>query len=503
MAHGLKYELFCKTLYKLKLSFKGYTGPQIDRNVPVNPFKLRKDKAAYVRGTSLEFGIREEVDFEFLEFYTNNARHVKAELYGPEDELIWVGFNLPQQYQVPYKPCPVSVWFTASDGLGLLKQESFALSGLNSLLDIIRHCVDNIGLSLGYSIAINLFAENHDNTRSCLAQTFVLCEIFEGMNCYQVIEEILKPFNAEITQSKGRWRITRDADKESSRMLYTSGGIYEGTEAAPEVQTLGQLGGAGVNVHPKGMLNLSLQPGGKQVNISHDYGKRASFFPNPAFGWGVDGDFVPEVRYNDNGPYVFIPGRNDTQQWLSKTIPVVNVPGEDFVFSLKMAAVGSRLYGGLPISVLMDITFFVYLTDGINERWLTETGWVSESTDITKQTASTIGGEPRFNELPPIITNEIPFSGDLTIALGRYHSMDGINDSSWTIAGLAYTDLNVYFVQNGQLYASGHKTNALFTGSTEPSSLEDIDLKIGDAPDVENAALLYKNILLYSDGTPI
>jgi hypothetical protein len=101
MAYGLKYELLCTTvkgnLYKVKISFDGYTGNPIDRNVPLSPFKLKKDKADYIRGTSLDYSIREEIDFEFLEFYTNKTKAVKVELYDPSDILIWAGYNLPQQ----------------------------------------------------------------------------------------------------------------------------------------------------------------------------------------------------------------------------------------------------------------------------------------------------------------------------------------------------------------------------------------------------------------------
>ena len=75
MAYGLKYELLCKSrlnkLYKLDLSFDGYEGSEIDRNLALpGAIKLRKDKAGIIRGTSLEFTLREEVDFEFLEFYS-------------------------------------------------------------------------------------------------------------------------------------------------------------------------------------------------------------------------------------------------------------------------------------------------------------------------------------------------------------------------------------------------------------------------------------------------
>ena len=503
MAYGLKYELLCTTLkgnlYKAKIYFDGYAGAQIDRDVPVRPFRLRKDKAAIIRGTSFEFSIRERVDFEFLEFYSNSLKKVKVEFCDGSNNLLWTGYNLTQQYQVPYTPAPTNVSFSATDGLGLLKNESFGLTGRKSQMEIICYCIDKIGLGLGYSIAIGLHEVNHNTARSPLEQTFENAEIFADLNCYEVIEKVLNKYNAEITQRKGKWAITRMADKKSTRLIYTAAGVYSATEAAPAVLNMGKKGDAGVSVWPRGALNLSIDPGARQVKFVHDYGRRSSLFSNVAFGWDVSASFTYEPRFNDKGAYAFIPGRNSTEQFIYKTIHVVNSPGQDFVFSVKSGALGYRLYGGLPIPVLMAVTFEAILTDGVNTRYLTESGWSATPSQITKKTSSTIGGEPRFNELT-IITHELPFDGDLTVRLGRYHSMHEVNDSGWTIAGIVWADLNCYFVNEGQLYASGSEILATFINSTEPGSLPDIHLLSADAPDVANSDIYFKNITYLANG---
>lgn len=505
MAFGLKYELLCTSrkgnLYKTKILFDGYTGDDIDRDVPISPFKLRKDKAAVVRGTSFEFSIREQVDFEFLEFYTNNSKKIKIELYDPSNTLIWTGYNLPQQYQVPYVPPPTPVAFTATDGLGLLKTESFGLTGRKSQMEIICYCIDKIGLGLGYSIAINLWEENHNQLRSPLEQTYENTENFSELKCYAVLEMILNKYNAEITQRRGRWAITRMADKKSTRMLYTSAGVYSTTEAGPAVLNLGQKGGTEVDVWPRGILQMGVEPGAKQVKIIHEYGRKNSLFSNCAFDWSIDGDFTPEHRFNDNGAYAFLPGRSDTEEFIYETKSLVNAPGEDFVFSVKSAAVGSKLYGGIPIPVLMSVTLKVVLTNGEDTMYLLEDGtWTESNTSITKKTSSTIGGEPRFNSLQ-IIAKEIPFDGDLTVSLGRYHSMHEVNDSGWTVEGIAWADMNCYFVKDGQLYASGSNSLVSFVESTEPGVLPDITLLTADAPDLPNANIYFKNITYLQDGT--
>lgn len=511
MAFGLKYELLMTTrkgrLFKTKIYFDGYTGAQIDRNVPTNAFKLRKDKAAVVRGTSFEFAIREEVDFEFLEFYTNSSKKVKVELYDPSNTLIWVGYNLPQQYQVPYAPPPANVSFTATDGLGLLKTEPFTLTGRNSQLAIIRHCVDKIGLSLGYSIASGIFESRHDHNISSFAQTYLDAEIFDGNNCYEVLEKVLGPIH-EITQSKGRWKISCVINKKSTRMLYTSAGVYETTEAAPAVLDLGYPG-AGIEVTPRGTLQMGLEPGAKQVKIKHDYGKKYSLLENSNFaqyssgafpGWSVSGTFTPEQYFNEKGPYLFIPGRSNTQEFLYGSFEVAPENGQFISISLEMGVLGSHLYGGLTTNVKMALTVWVKLTaPGETDMYLSEDGqWYNYDVSITKTMHSRISGLPFFNLLE-IRPCELPFFGNIVICLGRYHSLHEVNDSSWTIPGVAYQNLKVDIFSNTQPIPNGVNVLAEFTDSSEPNNLSDIELEAADAPGVINADKLFNKVLRLGD----
>lgn len=504
MAFGLKYELHCTTkknrLFKAKVLFDGYGGSPIDRNVPVSPFRLRKDKAAVIRGTSFEFSIREEVDFEFLEFYTNTNKTIKVELYDPSNDLIWVGFNLPQQYQVPYVAPPVSVTFTASDGLSLLKNEDFTLTGRNSQLDIIRHCVDKIGLGIGFSIAINTFEVTHNHSYSPLAQTFEDSESFTEMKCYEVIEKVLNKYDAEITQCRGRWAITCSVDKKSTRMLYTSAGVYDTTESAPAVLDLG-LPGTGIEVSPKSRLNMGLEPGGKQVRVTHSYGRKTSLLSNPNFAkfasdsfdsWSEGGTFTPEQRQNDEGYYAFIPGQTGNNIYQAITLDAV--AGENFNFFIKMGAIASKLYGGIPVPVPITAEILITLTSGLTVNYLTETGWTATPSSIKKVISSQIGGIPKMNPLT-IITDELPFSGELWVTLYGIDQTDHGED----YGGIAYSDVQVYFTSGGQLYASGIDKLAKFLDSQEPTDLADIAILNADAPDLPNNWLFYTLITWLSD----
>ena len=508
MAYGLKYELLCTSrksnLYKAKIYFDGYSGSAINRNVPKNPFKLIKDKAAVIRGTSFEFSIREEVDFEFLEFYTNSNKKIRVDLYRGTT-LIWTGYNLTQQYQAPYTPSPTNISFTASDGLGLLKNEEFTLTGINSQLATIIHCVDKIGLALGYSIAINLFEVTHSHTASPLAQTYEDASNFIGLNCYEVIESILQKYDAEITQRRGRWGITCSVDKQSTRMLYTTAGVYETTEAAPTVLDLGYPG-TGIEVSPKGRLQQSFEPGAKKVKLTHDFGRKDSFLTNydfsefatPSFpGWTKTGTFDLTQGVQDGKSYAILDGYSSNDDCITQSINITNVASQNFVFSLKFAPLGKYenvwVSGSNIFPVTMDVRLHVYITNGTYTWYLTKTGWLKYSTDLQKITLSVNSciGNPVFNELK-IITNEIPISGTLYIKLYRYNH--GTPDSGIIYRGIAFTDVNVCFMNGNDLYPASLATTAVFDTSTEVGELTGLDIFTTDAPDFINNNLLYKRI---------
>lgn len=514
MAYGLKYELLCKSKsansYELKLLFDGYTDADIDRNMPLEqPLVLKKDKASVVRGTSLDFGIREEVDFELDEFYTNNPKKIKAELY-KDTTLLWTGYVLPQQYQAPYVPAPLTVRFTATDGLGLLKNESFTLTGRNSELAIIKHCVDKISLGLGYSIAVNLFETTHSHSAAVLAQTYQDAEIYAENNCYEALEKILEKYDAEITQLNGRWHITCSADKKSTRMLYTSAGAYDTTAAAPAVLDLGYPDMAGIEVWPVGSLGRSLEPGGKKVIIKHDFGRKDSMltvrnydfaeFAAGAFtGWTQSGTFTLEQRFLNGKPYAYLDGGNaDGTQKIYREIEV-DASTDDFIFQIDYAPVGKNTATGIR-TILMTVRFQVTLTAGATTYYLTDAGeWTLTPTIISSQVRSSISS-PVWNKLK-VVAEDLPDAGTLRVSLFRYNN-DETPETGDVFTGIAFSNPYTYFTSSGQLYPSGLETLAIFDNSTEPDDLGTIEVSAADAPDVFNKSIIYNNITRVSDGTP-
>ena len=512
MAYGLKYDLWCKSrldnLYKLKLSFDGYAGAEIERDMPKPSFFLNKDKADTIRGTSLQFSIREEVDFELLEFYTNNAKYIKAQLY-LGSTLLWAGFVAPQQYQAKYKPAPCDATFTALDGLGLLKNEDFTLTGSQDQLAIIRHCMDKIGLDLGYSIAIDLYETNHNETYSPLAQTYEDGSLYANDNCYEVLEKILGKYNAEISQCGGRWRIVCDNDKKSTPKLYTYAGVYESAGSAITTLALGYPG-SGIDVSPVGILQMGMQPGAKKVKITHDFGRKDSWLTNYDFtvyasdmftGWSKNGSYDVLQREHEGKKYAFISGySNLTSDYIHQSISVVNTDADDFAFEIDVAPIGNLSHGySSKSSIQMTVKMLIRLYDGASTYYYLGTeGWETSETYLELDLPSSIL-RPIWNKIS-ITTAALPCSGTLLVRLYRFQAAS--EPENTTYSGIAYSTVKTYSLSDAQLLPGILETTALFDNSSEPGTLPDINVFIADAPDYDNVGLIYKYITKLSDGSP-
>jgi len=516
MAYGTKYTLYMTSsqsadVYKVLLKKNGYEGEEVSRNVPFSPFIPKKDKAAYVRGTSLLMRIREEVDFEFLEFYTNDPREWLVEYY-KNDVLIWTGYIVPQQYQAPYKTAPNNITILATDGLGLLKNESFTLTGRNSELTTVRHCIDKIALNLGYAIAISMRPKGQATDRAVLAQVYSDAEIYENKNCYEVLEDILKKYDADITQVNGLWHIIRSLDRKTDRMLYTYDGTYEDTESGPVTYYLMTSLAQATSCRPVGMLNHTLVPGGKQVTIKHDFGRKDTLLSNGNFvdysssmfvDWTKTGaSFNVYQRDLDGKKYAFLDSNHASDKYIEQSVPIENVADQYFVVSILVAAFGYEIYGGLWKSLPVNIRMDIWVEDGSHTYYLKkENVWGADgvTNTLTYSTTSSIGA-PNFNEVK-IITDEIPISsGNLHVRL--YATKMTIFGDRYYL-GCAFADCFLYFLNNGQKYPSSVSTACAFDNSKEPNILPDITLLAGNAPDLANAGYLYRNILRISDGTPI
>ena len=523
MAYGLKYELIGKSTpfnktWKVRISREGYAGLPIDRNVPANPFTLKKDSAGTVRGTSLDFAIRAIADFEFIEFYTENSLDWLVELVDPSGVIVWKGFIIPEQYQEPYSPAPVTVSFTATDQLGLLKNFTYTAANNTriSYLSILKSCLANTGLSLGYAIAIAIKESRQNQDRSVLSEIFVNPEVYNGKTCYEVVVDLLSHFDAEITQHAGRWLIRRCVDKQVTRILYDRTGIYTGTQAAPIVKSLGQLDEA--DIYPTGSpLNMDLSTAERKIIISEDYQTKSNILPSQDASKWTDNNTLPGwlptlaqlIKVDATTPYFLVkPADNGyTYGSFARTaIQEVNTTTDSIEFSFDYAYITPLNLvdsaNGVPIpynNVKISVQVAIF-NAAQNKTWyLSKTlGWTET---LSRLDISDVKPSGSVNQNPEwfnfkIISAGIPANGTLSVALYRPMGPDVMHNAErW---GAAFKNVVFNILHDEIPLPTGIEYGITLNKSTKANEKE-IKIIGGDVPNVANKLLQFSAFTSLSD----
>lgn len=164
-----------------------------------------------VRGTGATIQILSEIDMQFFDtLYTSDPFGIQVKHY-IDDVLNWMGYVNSEMMQEPYSfisNYPVRI--LANNGLALLSRLSFVqadgsfYSGIKSKYDIIKICLDKIGLpysTINISLSTIYSAYVGGTTSSILHELYNITENFydedpKPMTLREVIETVLKPYAA-------------------------------------------------------------------------------------------------------------------------------------------------------------------------------------------------------------------------------------------------------------------------------------------------------------------
>jgi len=331
----------------------------------------------------------------------------------------------------------------------------------------------------------------------------------------EVLEAMLVKYNAWISQCNGRWHIVSATDKKSTPKLYTYAGVYESSGSAPSVLILGYPGD-GVDVSPVGTLNMSMQAGAKKVKIKHDFGYKGSWlenhdfrtFSSSSFGlfesWTKPDPTNWEIyrRSTDEGYYAFLKGYEDSDaHYLEQSVEVENTDNDDFVFRMDFVPLGYNPYTNLMHNIQMPVKILVRLYDGDSTYWyLTEDGWTTTPTNLfdNKMVPAAIKEPTSWHPLS-VTTGPLPCNGTLLVRL--YGIQSSGPEGYEVLSGIAYARVQFYSLHDCEKLPGKLKTIATFDNSSEPGTLQDIEVMAADAPAYDNAGLIYKNITRLSDGS--
>lgn len=493
MSYGVKYIFeYISEVYshacEIRILERDYTGSATKKAMGASPV-LRRDSADNgIAGTSLELTIQADEDGELMELYTVDNKRYMVELEW-DGNIIWSGYILPEQYSEPYVSAPYDVAVTASDGLGILKGVTFALTGRVTLLELVKYCCDLTGLSLGFTVWSTL-AEANQGGGCAWEKTTLDAGIFAENTCYEVLEKVMTTLDSVITQGGGRWIIEGAVDRNAPAWAYSNALVLQyQPQPLPWV-----VGSADDDFFPVGSLSCDILPAKKSAVFTYDYQTRDSFLTNWDFANGYDSwthNYYARRVLQGKNNFCFA----ELLQYgeISQSISVM-ASGWSFKLSFKFLADRYLTSMGGDISKVR-VGFSVVLTNGVTTYYLHEKkGW-SEDEYLFKRTCSerniTKAEDYSVDDFDSfeLIADNIPMDGVLTITF----SNESNDDERWDYAILVGRIVVIEDVSPGV-----DITAELVSQASEEG--DDVELSFGDAPTSGNASMLYANYLANGAG---
>ena len=515
MRYGGKYRLsfdsVSGTPYEINILEAGYDGPVENRNLGSAPV-LKMDDGEAVRGTSLELSIETCFDGDLREFYTTDRKKFRVEVYR-SGVLFWSGHILPELYSEPYISVPFDVSVTASDGLGLLKNIPFGLSGKRSVFDVIKYCCEQTGLVLNYVFASKLLATGMSGVASVYTQAFVDCNAFDDADCYEALEKVLITFGSYIKQKDCKWHVLRYTDQDTDLMEYDPSCNFGGG-FRPVMKTLGAIGD---DTYPVGQLESEIVPARKDFTMEQPYELYPSLLKDYCFAAvgslilspGVRFMRVDEETYCELKP-TKLPEKLEAYVMQSISVEACNRPFRiEFQFSICLMS--NREIGSIDMSTGRSFRLEIFITDsGGTRHYLSAEGWGTKETYIEVR-GDVQNGKLRITDgvnydyIPAsfetfrINLERIPYSGEMAFRIVnpyKYYTVPG------TPALDDYNDMNIICLKEF-VFTSDVDGNPDVNVLLNPeASTSAPSLKVGfvDAPFTENARGIFKNILMTSGG---
>ena len=474
--------------YKILIKERDYTGVAENKSLGAAPLLRRDDSDSGISGTSLEMVVQADVDGELTSLYTVDNKLFLVELY-KNGVLIWTGYVLPEKYSEPYISVPYDVSVTASDGLGILKNIQYAQTGTRSIFEIIKYCCDQTSLPLGFEISFSLLEKSMSSMESVLHQATLNTGTFNGMTCYEVLEECMTSLDCFITQSENGWLICSLVDVDKGGYIYNNQGTKTGNGKREKMV----LGSTGEDCYPLGSLTNEIIPASKVATFIYDYNKRPSFLSNYDFrkgleGWIAGGKAIYSHSVNDVH-FVNLSEKGSVYQQIGveKTTQVLSI-------AVNYCSSTTPIYWGGNIPETGSFNITIKLTDGTTTKYLSlEEGW--RDAEYSFPRSSTTKKLQMFQRYPfsesdfeklEITADGFPFSGKLEIKFQDTTNLGNVTNH--------VTNVVVTHIVSGGIDVEATLVEAASENHGE------VKIAFGDTPFTENADLLFNNVLHVKNG---
>lgn len=262
MNYSVKYRLdYCNNNgenARLDIELKDYVGVIFPIEATGNPFELdlnsdEDDRSGYIKATTATIQVYEDENFNIDTLLTSDETALRVKFY-IDSNLYWVGFVIPDFYEVSIKKTPV-ITMTASDRLGTLKEQSIekGVGDVASFKDILTSALSLTGLNLPIVSTINFTLVGQsktflENTGAAWGRFIALEKNEEAIAAYDVIQSILITANAYLFQRNAQWIIINKLEHESNvptKIIekINVGGTRLISQSLQELGVFGEFGG--------------------------------------------------------------------------------------------------------------------------------------------------------------------------------------------------------------------------------------------------------------------
>lgn len=219
--------------------------------------------------------------------YGNTDFEIESFFAIKSSALYWTGYLVADYGEEPYEQPPYPVLLKATDGLDYLKNYQYDddgeyYTGRRLESQIILDILGKIGYN-SFNEYINLY-ENGMNTGvadSPLDQIYIDSELFKDMNCYEVLEEVLKKYGASIRQWAGQFCLYRPVEFDGATVygrVFTDSVTKTGTSITT-AQYIKRTGSATNYIQVSGGTKMMQSPIA-EIDIIQDYGYKDSWIKN-------------------------------------------------------------------------------------------------------------------------------------------------------------------------------------------------------------------------------
>lgn len=192
-------------------------------------------KALAVSKLVFNMAVLDAQDAKFLHLFSGDEKRYRVEVVGineaEDEQLLWKGFLLPDQYNEPYKQVLFFVDFTATDMLGSLKGKYLPPWYYQQTLPIAKvlaYCLENTGLAQNLVVKPSVVPEADLYTWEAIGINMLdFVDNDKYKDCYEIVENIVSSNLMTLYSFRGYWwleGVHRRAELSTTNLQFDTNG---------------------------------------------------------------------------------------------------------------------------------------------------------------------------------------------------------------------------------------------------------------------------------------